>query len=257
VTGDRPVIGICTAIETATWAAWELLVNLSPRSYTLAVQRAGGVALLLPPDDAVAENPDELLDLVDGLILAGGSDIDPGSYGARPHPATKGTRPERDRFEIALGTRALERDIPLLGICRGMQMLNVIQGGTLQQHIPDVIGNDDHRHTPGAFSDHDVLLDQGSLAARVVGAERTAVRSGHHQGVDELGEGIVVSGRADGDQLVEAIELPEKGFAVGVLWHPEEDERSRVIGALVEEARSRAREPAAPAPAHSGKAAAP
>jgi putative glutamine amidotransferase len=257
VTGDRPVIGICTAIETATWAAWELLVNLSPRSYTLAVQRAGGVALLLPPDDAVAENPDELLDLVDGLILAGGSDIDPGSYGARPHPATKGTRPERDRFEIALGTRALERDIPLLGICRGMQMLNVIQGGTLQQHIPDVIGNDDHRHTPGAFSDHDVLLEQGSLAARVVGAERTAVRSGHHQGVDELGEGIVVSGRADGDQLVEAIELPEKGFAVGVLWHPEEDERSRVIGALVEEARSRAGEPAAPAPAHSGKAAAP
>jgi putative glutamine amidotransferase len=253
----RPVIGICTAIETATWAAWELLVNLSPRSYTLAVQRAGGIALLLPPDDTVAENPDELLDLVDGLILAGGSDIDPGSYGARPHPATTGTRPERDRFEIALGTRALERDIPLLGICRGMQMLNVIQGGTLQQHIPQVIGNDDHRHTPGAFSDHDVLLEPGSLAARVVGADRTPVRSGHHQGVDELGEGVVVSGRADGDQLVEAIELPGKEFAVGVLWHPEEDERSRVVGALVEEARARAREAVAPAPAHSRKAAAP
>jgi len=232
------VIGICTAIETATWAAWELLVNLSPRSYTLAVQRAGGVALLLPPDDAVAENPDELLDLIDGLILAGGSDVDPGSYGARPHPATNGTRPERDRFEIALGTRALERDIPLLGICRGMQMLNVIQGGTLQQHIPDVIGNDDHRPTPGAVSVHDVLLDQGSLAARVVGAERTAVRSGHHQGVDELGEGIVVSGRADGDQLVEAIELPEKGFAVGVLWHPEAGEDAALFRALVDEARA-------------------
>jgi putative glutamine amidotransferase len=238
----RPVIGICTAIETARWAAWELLANVSPRSYTLAVQRAGGVALLLPPDDVVAENPDELLDLVDALILAGGSDIDPGSYGARPHPATHGTRPERDRFEIALGTRALERDMPLLGICRGMQMLNVIQGGTLQQHIPDVIANDDHRHTPGAFSDHDVLLEPGSLAARVVGGERTSVRSGHHQGVDELGEGLAVSGRADGDGLVEAIELPDKDFAVGVLWHPEEDERSRVVGAIVEEARSRAHE---------------
>jgi putative glutamine amidotransferase len=243
----RPVIGICAAIEVARWAAWELLANVSPRSYTLAVQRAGGVALLLPPDDAVAENPDELLDLVDGLILAGGSDIDPASYGARPHPATSGTRPERDRFEIALGTRALEREMPLLGICRGMQMLNVIQGGTLQQHIPDVIGNDDHRHTPGAFSDHDVLLEPGSLAARVVGQDRTAIRSGHHQGVDELGDGLVVSGRGDGDGLVEAIELPDREFAVGVLWHPEEDERSRVVGALVEEARTRAGTSAAPA----------
>jgi putative glutamine amidotransferase len=243
VSVDRPVIGICTAIETARWAAWELLANVSPRSYSLAVQRAGGIALLLPPDDTVAENPDELLDLIDALVLAGGSDIDPGSYGARPHPATTGTRPERDRFEIALGTRALERDMPILGICRGMQMLNVIQGGTLQQHIPDVIGNDDHRHTPGAFADHDVLLEPGSLAAGVVGAERTAVRSGHHQGLDELGEGVLVSGRANGDDLVEAIELPDKGFVVGVLWHPEEDERSRVVGSLVEEARNRRKAP--------------
>jgi putative glutamine amidotransferase len=234
VTGDRPVIGICTAIETATWAAWELLVNLSPRSYTLAVQRAGGVALLLPPDDMVAENPDELLDLVDGLILAGGSDIDPGSYGARPHPATKGTRPERDRFEIALGTRALERDMPVLGICRGMEMLNVIQGGTLNQHL----GLELHRHTPGVFTDHRVRLEPGSLAQRVVGGEHTEVKSAHHQGLEELGEGVVASGYAD-DGVLEAIELPERTFAVGVLWHPEEDEQSRVVGALVDEARDR------------------
>ena len=131
----RPVIGICAAIESARWAAWEVVVNLSPRTYSLAVQRAGGLALILPPDDVVAESPDELLDMLDGLILAGGSDIDPASYGAKPHPETRGTRPERDRFEIALGTRALERDMPVLGICRGMQMLNVIQGGTLNQHL--------------------------------------------------------------------------------------------------------------------------
>ncbi len=240
------MIGICAAIESARWAAWEVVVNLSPRTYSLAVQRAGGIALILPPDDFVAESPDELLDMIDGLILAGGSDIDPASYGAQPHPETRGSWPERDRFEIALGTRALERDMPVLGICRGMQMLNVIQGGTLNQHVRDLVQNDLHRHTPGAFTDHGVQLDPGSLASRVVGAERTEVKSAHHQGVDELGEGVIASGYAD-DGLVEAIELPDKMFAVGVLWHPEEDERSRVIGSLVDEARSRAREAAAPA----------
>ena len=238
--GERPVIGICAAIESAQWAAWEVLVNLSPRTYSLAVQRAGGLALILPPDDVAAESPDELLDMLDALILAGGSDIDPASYGARPHPETRGTRPERDRFELALGTRALERDMPVLGICRGMEMLNVIQGGTLNQHL----GLELHRHTPGVFTDHRVELEPGSLAARVVGAELTEVKSAHHQGVEELGEGVVISGHAD-DGVVEAIELPDRSFAVGVLWHPEEDERSRVIGSLVEEARSRRTAPAA------------
>jgi putative glutamine amidotransferase len=231
---SRPVIGICSAIESARWAAWEVVVNLSPRTYSQAVQRAGGLALILPPDDAVAEAPDELLDLLDALILAGGSDIDPGSYGAKPHPETKNTWSERDRFEIALGTRALERDMPVLGICRGMEMMNVIQGGTLNQHL----GLELHRHTPGVFTDHRVELVPGSLAARVVGSETTEVKSAHHQGVEELGEGVTISGHAD-DGVVEAIELPEKSFAVGVLWHPEEDERSRVVGSLVEEARSR------------------
>lgn len=235
----RPVIGICSAIERANWGAWEVVCNQSPRSYSLAVQRAGGVAILLPPDDTVAETPDELLDLVDGLVLAGGSDVDPGSYGARPHPSVARTWPERDRFELALGHRALERDMPLLGVCRGMQMLNVAAGGTLEQHLPDRLGHQQHRHTPGVFVDHSVRLASGSLAARVVGDEITEVKSHHHQGVDELGEGVEATGWSDDDEVVEAIELPERSFALGVLWHPEEDERSRVIGALVEEARGR------------------
>jgi putative glutamine amidotransferase len=241
MSAGRPVIGICSAIEDTRWGPWEVLCNLSPRTYSLAVQRAGGIALVLPPDDVVAEAPDMVLELLDGLILAGGSDLDPGSYGARPHPRTTGVRPERDRFELALGHRALERDMPLLGICRGMQMLNVVCGGTIEQHLPDAVGHDDHRHTLGTFSDHEVLLDPDSRAAAVVGAERTAVKSHHHQGMGELGEGVVASGWADGDDLVEAIELPDRRFAVGVLWHPEEDEQSRVVGALVEEARDRQR----------------
>jgi putative glutamine amidotransferase len=234
---SRPVVGICSAIERASWGAWETLSTLTPRTYSLTVQAAGAMALLLPPDDAAAESPDELLDLLDGLILAGGSDIDPASYGAREHPETRGTWPERDRFELGVTHAALARDMPVLGICRGMQMLNVACGGTLVQHLPDVLGHDDHRHTPGVFSDHHVRIQPDSLAARAVGAEHAAVKSHHHQGVGELGEGLEAVGWAEPDETVEAIELPERGYALGVLWHPEEDERSNVIGSLVEAAR--------------------
>jgi putative glutamine amidotransferase len=233
----RPVIGICTSVEHVSWGAWTLVANVSPRSYALAVQAAGGMALLLAPDDGVAERPGEMLDLVDGLMLAGGSDIDPAAYGAEPHPETKGSWPERDRFELALSHAALERDMPVLGICRGMELLNVACGGTLIQHLPDAIGSQRHRHTPGMFNDHEVRLADGTLAARAVGATSSAVKSHHHQGVGELGENVAVTGWSVEDDLIEAIELPGKAYALGVLWHPEEDERSRVVGSLVEASR--------------------
>src|SRR5260221_28089 len=232
----RPRIGICAAIEQAHFGIWDSLVLLSPRKYSLGVQRAGAVALLLSPDDAVAEDPGEVLDLLDGLLLAGGSDIDPASYGAERRPETQLSHPDRDRFEIALARAAVERDVPVLGVCRGMQLLNVALGGTLNQHIGNL---EMHRPTPGAFHDHEAVLEPGSLAASAAGAERLQVKSHHHQGVERLGEGLVVSGRA-GDDLIEAIELPQPSFALGVLWHPEEDEGSHPIPYLVARARERA-----------------
>jgi len=208
------------------------------RTYPAAVQRTGGMALILPPDEAAVDAPDPFLDRVDALILAGGADVDPASYGATPHPETGVRWPERDHFEIALVRRALDRAMPVLGVCRGMQVLNVALGGTLIQHLDDVIGSDRHRHTPGAFGDHEVRLAPGSLAARAAGAERLVVKSHHHQGVDSLGGDLLPTGWSVKDEVVEAIELPGQQFALGVLWHPEEDLASRVIGSLVEAARA-------------------
>ena len=135
----RPTIGICTSLEHARWGVWDQRAALLPFSYVTAIQSAGGLAVMIPPDPGLSEHPDEMLDQLDGLILAGGADIDPSAYEAEPHPATKGTVPERDRSEIALARRAVERDMPVLGICRGMQLLNVALGGTLRQHIPDLV----------------------------------------------------------------------------------------------------------------------
>lgn len=221
----RPAIGICAALERARWGAWDDDVLLLPRAYALAVQRAGGIAIVLPPDPAGVEDPDQFLDRVDGLILAGGPDL--------------GDAPERDAFEFALGERALARDLPLLGVCRGMQLMNVARGGTLITHLPDRLGHEDHRHTPGAFGDHDVILRADSLAARAAGGEVIGTKSHHHQGVDVIGAGLEVTGRAALDDLPEALEDPARGFALGVQWHPEADAASGLIAALVQESRGR------------------
>lgn len=233
----RPVIGICAALEIADWVAWKRVeANVSQRTYSLCIADAGALPVLLPADEASVEAPDDLLDLLDALVLSGGADLDPASYGAEPHESTKGYKAERDRFEIALAQRALERDMPVLGICRGMQLLNVACGGTLEQNLAN---SDLHMHTPGQFSDHDVRLEPGSLAARVMGAERVSARSHHHQGIDRLGDGIVASGWAEPGEVIEAIELPDRAWALGLLWHPEEHRHSPALAALAGAARAR------------------
>jgi len=234
-----PTIGICAAVERARWSHWDDEVALVPLAYLRAVRAAGGLPLIVPPDDEVAEHPEELLDKLDGLILIGGADVDPGTYGATPDPNTGATRPERDRFELALAYEAMERGMPLLGICRGGQMVNVACGGTLIQHLPDVVGDDHHLETPGSFSEHEVELETGSLAARAAGAERVTVKSHHHQAVDELGEGLKATGHALPDAIVEAVEHTGHDFTLGVLWHPEADERSKIVAALVRAADPR------------------
>jgi len=236
------VIGICTALERARWSVWDQQAALLPFNYIVAVQAADGLALALPPDPWLAQEPDELLGLLDGLMLAGGADIDPAAYGAPRHVETLDTVPERDAFEIALVRAAIARDMPVLGICRGMQLINVARGGTLLQHLPDRFGHHEHRRVVGSFdgADHDVLLRAGTLAERVAGESRHATKSHHHQGVDRLGDGLIVSGVSMLEDLPEAIELPGARFVLGVQWHPEADAASPVIGALVVAARERA-----------------
>lgn len=237
---------------------WDQEAVLLSRSYVEAVQRAGALALMLAPDRELLSHPEEALDLIDGLVLAGGADVDPASYGAQPHPETLDTVPERDRFEIALVRAAIERDLPVLGICRGMQLINVACGGTLLQHLPEQFGHHEHLRVPGTFdgADHDVELVKNSLAARAAGETQHATKSHHHQGVDRLGEGLQISGCSAMDGLPEAIEIPSRRFVLGVQWHPEADQTSRVVRAMVAEAERAAQSDASPAQSVPGRLAA-
>jgi gamma-glutamyl-gamma-aminobutyrate hydrolase PuuD len=227
----RPIIGITSYAETARWGAWECPAALIPLAYVRAVENAGGRPLLVPPSQ---DGVEETLDAVDGLVFSGGADLDPATYGADAHPATNGVRPERDSAELRLLEAALARDMPVLAVCRGSQILNVARGGDLVQHLPDVVGTDTHKETPGVFSDHEVDVTAGTRLNALVG-DRTPVKSHHHQGLGRIGEGLQESARAE-DGTVEAIEDPSRRFALGVLWHPEEGEDAALFRALVDEA---------------------
>ena len=229
---SHPVIGITSYAEQARWGVWDAPAALIPMAYVRAVERAGGRPLLVPPSEEAIE---ETLDALDGLLFSGGSDLDPELYGAEAHPETNGVQPERDRGEIALLQAALERDMPVLAVCRGSQVFNIARGGDLVQHLPEVVGDEKHKHTPGVFADHDVDVKADTRLGQLLG-ERAPVKSHHHQGYGRLGEGLVESARAE-DGTIEAFEDPSHRFALGVLWHPEEGEDFRLFEQLVDESR--------------------
>jgi putative glutamine amidotransferase len=229
---SKPVIGITTYLTPARFGVWEEEAALIPASYVEAVEAAGGRPLLVPPSTDAIE---ETLDRLDGLLFSGGSDLDPELYGQEAHAETNGIVPERDRAEIALLRAALERDMPVLAVCRGSQVLNVARGGDLVQHLPDVIGDEKHKHTPGQFADHDVDLEPGTRVQRILG-DHAPVKSHHHQGYGRLGSGLQEAARAE-DGTIEALEDPGRRFAIGVLWHPEAGEDFALFEALVAEAR--------------------
>ena len=232
-----PRVGLTTYREPARWGEWDERADLLPADYTDAVHSAGAAAVLLPP--APDGHAAAVLDGQHALVIAGGPDVDPARYGSRPHPRTGAARTDRDAWELALVREALGRDLPLLAICRGMQVLNVALGGSLVQHLPDVVGTEIHSPVRGAHGRHDVTLAEGSRLAGVCGAA-IRVATHHHQAVERLGDGLVACGWAP-DGTVEAVDLPARTWAYGVQWHPEAYSGAALFTALADAARAYAR----------------
>lgn len=234
--GAPPLIGVTTQLEPARWGQWIREAALLPVPYVRAVERAGGVPVLLPPTGSL-RGLDPLLARLDGVVLAGGGDLDPELYGAERHPETGPPQPRRDRFELALARAVIAADVPFLAICRGLQALNVARDGTLVQHLPEVVGHSGHAPSPGRFGAHPVRISPTSLTGKILG-ETADVPTYHHQAVGRLGKGLAAVAWAD-DQVVEAVELQGHRFGVGVQWHPEESDDGRLFEALVAEAAGR------------------
>ena len=235
---SKPVIGLTTYLEQAKTGIWDVPAAFLPKVYFEAVNRAGGIVVLLPPQPVDANVAARVLNGLDGLIITGGKDVDPARYGQEPHPATDEPRRDRDAWEDALLTAAIERELPFLGICRGAQVLNVALGGTLHQHLPDVLGTTRYNAGGGTFTENTVAVEASTrLAAVLSGTDSLDIKSYHHQAIDVLADGLVVSARSD-DGTVQAVELEAVSFGLAVQWHPEENpDDIRLFEGLVEAAR--------------------
>jgi len=235
----KPIIGVTTYLERAVSGVWDVRATFLPEVYLQGVTEAGGIAVLLPPQEPDAHDVARVLDGLDGLVLTGGKDVDPARYGREPHPATDEPRRDRDAWEDALLRSAIAAKLPLLAICRGMQLLNVSLGGTLVQHLPDVIGSDRYNLGGGAFASNPVDVEPGSRLASILGDERRiVVQSYHHQALDRVADGLAVTARGE-DGVIQAVELDAVPYGVAVQWHPEEDRHDRrLFASLVDAART-------------------
>lgn len=231
VAAMRPLVGITAFVEQARWRVWDKPAVMLPYAYVRHVEDAGGRAVLVPP---FRGDPGEIVDRVDALVLSGGPDIDPARYGVPPHPLTADVRPERDEAELGLIAAARARDLPVLGICRGMQLLTVAHGGSLHQHLPDILGHDRHLPATGVYGEHSVRISPGSVVHEIIG-DAAVVPSYHHQGIATPGS-LTACGWAE-DGSIEAVEAPIRRFLVGVMWHPEAGTDGRLFQALVTAAR--------------------
>jgi putative glutamine amidotransferase len=221
----RPTVGITSYWATVRLGYWQAEAVVAFGGYVEGVRFAGGRPLVIPADPHFTDDPDDLLDIVDAMVFVGGDDVAPELYGAERHPRTGVRHERRDAVELALMRRALERDLPVLAICRGFQLLNVARGGTLVQHLEDVLDQRPHREDDGTYGRHEVVTIEGTRLRSILG-ERAEVFSHHHQGADRIGEGLVESAHAH-DGIVEGIEDPSLRFCVGVLWHPDADPEGR------------------------------
>jgi putative glutamine amidotransferase len=231
---NPPRIGLSTYRERIQMGPLDRRAAVLPETYLDSITAAGGMPLLLPPVD-VAGGATAAVDALDALVLTGGADVDPSFYGADAHPKTRGTRTDRDAWEGALLEAALAADLPVLAICRGVQFLNAALGGTLHQHVPDIVGHEEHGHAGDVYNAIHVKVEPGSRLQTIIG-EDSVVRCHHHQAVDQLGDGLVVTARAD-DGIVEAVEDPSRRFLLGVQWHPEQGDDPRLFDALIAAAR--------------------
>jgi len=230
------LIGLTTYLEQAQTGVWDVPASFLPKVYFEAVNKAGGIAILLPPQPVDSEIAREVLAGLDGLIITGGKDVDPARYGQVAHPETDEPRPDRDAWEDALLAAAIETELPFLGICRGAQMLNVALGGSLVQHLPDVVGSTRYNLGAGEFAENEVTVEGSKLAGMI--GDSVVGKSYHHQAIDRVGEGLVVTARSD-DGTIQAVELPSVPFGVAVQWHPEQDaDDLRLFEGLVEAARA-------------------
>ena len=239
-----PLIGVTTYLEQTQTGVWDVPASFLPKAYLDAVTDAGGIAVLLPPQPASREIARTVVSALDGLIVAGGADVDPARYGQPAHPRTGAPRTDRDAWEDALLAEAIATELPFLGICRGAQVLNVALGGTLPQHLPDVVGSDRYQPSPAVFGEGEVTVEPGSRLAALVGtgagstAATLRVHYYHHQALDEVADGLTVTARSE-DGVIEAVEVDAVPFGLGVQWHPEEDAADRrLFAGLVDAART-------------------